>query len=42
LLVLEGTYQGEAITVKLRELRGDSFLLRNRGFHWISEHPFMK
>jgi hypothetical protein len=42
LLVLEGTYQGAAITVKLRELHGDSFLLRNRGFHWISEYPFMK
>ncbi|HZN40287.1 MAG TPA: hypothetical protein VFD82_15880 [Planctomycetota bacterium] len=40
LLVLEGTYNGAAITVRLRELRGDSFLLRNRGFHWINEYPF--
>jgi hypothetical protein len=40
LLVLEGTYNGAAITVRLRALPGDSFLLRNRGFHWITEYPF--
>ncbi|HEU4418513.1 MAG TPA: hypothetical protein VFT55_06210, partial [Planctomycetota bacterium] len=40
LLVLEGTYNGAAITVRLRKLPVDSFLLRNRDFHWISEYPF--
>ena len=40
--MLEGTYQGAAITVRLRELRVDSFLLHNRGFHWINEQPFLK
>ena len=40
LLVLEGTYNGAAITVRLRELPASSFLLRNRGFHWINEYPF--
>ncbi|HEX6811584.1 MAG TPA: hypothetical protein VF384_08185 [Planctomycetota bacterium] len=40
LLVLEGTFDGAAITVRLRKRPGDSFRLRNHGFHWINEYPF--
>lgn len=39
-LVLEGDYAGARIRVRLRERQLDSFLLCNRGFHWIQEYPY--
>jgi uncharacterized membrane protein YphA (DoxX/SURF4 family) len=39
-LVLEGLYGGEALTVTLRKVPLPSFLLNDRGFHWISEYPY--
>jgi hypothetical protein len=31
---------GEDTVLRLRERDPDQFLLRSRGFHWVSEHPF--
>jgi hypothetical protein len=39
-LVLEGPYGGEVLTVTLRKVPLPSFLLNDRGFHWISEYPY--
>ena len=39
-LVLEGNYYGEAVNVLLRKVPPPPFLLRDRGFHWISEFPY--
>lgn len=39
-LVFEGDYAGARIRVRMRERLRDSFLLCNRGFHWIQEYPF--
>ena len=39
-LVLEGQYSGEAIAVTLRKVPLPSFLLNERGFHWVSEYPY--
>jgi hypothetical protein len=37
-IVLNGQANGKALRVKMR--RGQySFLMKNRGFHWINEHP---
>jgi len=41
-LILDGSLQDEAITVKLRKLDPSKFLLVNRGFHWINEVPYNK
>jgi hypothetical protein len=39
-LVLDGTLDGAAVTVRLRHLDESTFLLVNRGFHWVNEYPF--
>ncbi len=39
-LVLEGLYGGEMLVVTLHRVPLPSFLLNNRGFHWISEYPY--
>jgi hypothetical protein len=39
-LVLEGPYGGEKLTVTLGKVPLPSFLLNDRGFHWISEYPY--
>jgi hypothetical protein len=38
-IILDGTLMGQTIHVKLRKMEKE-FLLRSRGFHWISEYPF--
>lgn len=39
-LVLEGPFDGETVTVRLRRADASQYLLMNRGFHWINETPF--
>jgi hypothetical protein len=39
-LVLDGTMDGHRIGLSTRLLDRNSFLLVNRGFHWIQEQPF--
>jgi hypothetical protein len=39
-LVLEGTLEGQRIHAKLHRTEPRSFLLTDRGFHWINEYPF--
>jgi uncharacterized membrane protein YphA (DoxX/SURF4 family) len=39
-LVLEGRYDGEPIVAALRKRALPSFLLNDRGFHWINEYPY--
>lgn len=39
-MVLSGEMDGKKITAKLHKVELNSFLLNNRGFHWISEFPF--
>jgi uncharacterized membrane protein YphA (DoxX/SURF4 family) len=40
LLLLEGPWDGENVSVQLRRLPSDHYLLMNRGFRWINEAPF--
>jgi hypothetical protein len=40
LLALEGTLDNQKIRASLRRTDPASFLLMNRGFHWINEYPF--
>jgi hypothetical protein len=39
-IILAGEMDGKKISAKLRKIELNSFLLNNRGFHWISEFPF--
>jgi len=39
-LVLEGTFDGHQVRATLHRIDRSRFLLVNRGFHWINEHPF--
>jgi hypothetical protein len=39
-LVLDGTLDGAAVSVRLRRLNERDFLLVKRGFHWVNEYPF--
>jgi len=39
-LLLEGQFDGEALSVVLGRVPANHYLLVNRGFHWISEAPF--
>jgi hypothetical protein len=39
-LVLEGTWEGQAVRAELRRVDEAQFLLVSRGFHWINEYPF--
>ncbi|PWT91933.1 MAG: hypothetical protein C5B56_03095 [Proteobacteria bacterium] len=38
-VVLSGTWEGTAITIRLRKIDASKFLLVSRGFHWINEMP---
>jgi uncharacterized membrane protein YphA (DoxX/SURF4 family) len=40
IILLAGEMDGKKITAKLKKIELNSFLLNNRGFHWISEFPF--
>jgi hypothetical protein len=40
MLTLEGTFEGKKVRARLRRTDPSSFLLLNRGFHWINEYPF--
>jgi hypothetical protein len=40
LLALEGTLDNQKIRASLKKVDPSSFLLMNRGFHWINEYPF--
>jgi hypothetical protein len=42
LLIVDGTFDGRSIRVKLRRLDESQFLLTSRGFHWVNEYPFNK
>jgi uncharacterized membrane protein YphA (DoxX/SURF4 family) len=39
-LELVGTLEGDPVNIQLRRVDADAFLLRSRGFHWVSEVPF--
>ena len=39
-LLLKGEYDGHQLAVKLVRENPSTFLLANRGFHWINEFPF--
>jgi len=39
-LVLEGELRGSPIRTRLRKKDPGTFLLLNRGFHWVNEYPF--
>ncbi len=38
-LTIEGTLAGDRVSMRLRKIDTSSFLLVNRGFHWINEVP---
>ncbi len=40
LLELKGMFQGDSISVSLRKVEKEDFLLNSRGFRWINEVPF--
>ena len=40
LLELKGMFQGDSISVSLRKVEKEDFLLSSRGFRWINERPF--
>lgn len=37
---LKGLIARQPVTIQLRRIRREDFLLVNRGFHWISEYPY--
>jgi uncharacterized membrane protein YphA (DoxX/SURF4 family) len=39
-LLLEGTHENAALSVRLRKADASKSLLVNRGFHWVNEVPF--
>jgi hypothetical protein len=39
-LVLTGEMQGHRVALELRMVDRETFLLVNRGFHWVQEYPF--
>lgn len=39
-LTLHGRFRGDSVYVALKKVDENSFLLVNRGFHWINEEPF--
>ncbi len=39
-LVIDGPFQKDSLSVKLRKIDESKFLLLNRGYHWINEFPF--
>jgi hypothetical protein len=40
LLVMQGTFGGHHVRVRMRQGEIPKFLLMTRGFHWINERPF--
>ena len=40
LLILEGTVEGTPVVARLRKVDNPRFLLRERGFPWVSPAPF--
>jgi hypothetical protein len=41
-LKLRGVLKGDTIEIKATHIPKDSFLIYNRGFHWVNEKPFNK
>ena len=41
-LLLTGDVDGHHVTATLRHVEAPKFLLTNRGFHWISEQPYIR
>lgn len=41
-LRLRGVVKGDTIEIKATHIPKDSFLIYNRGFHWVNERPFNK
>ncbi len=39
-LLLRGGFRGDSLTLHLRRLPDEHFLLTRRGFHWVNEFPF--
>jgi len=39
-LTLEGTFDGKRVEVRTVKRDASSFLLMNRGFHWVNETPY--
>jgi len=39
-LAMEGSVNGERVSIRLTRIDTSKFLLINRGFHWINERPF--
>ena len=39
-LHLEGELAGHRVSLRARRMQDSEFLLRQRGFHWVSEEPF--
>jgi hypothetical protein len=39
-LILRGQSKRDTLLIKMRTIDRNSFLLVNRGFHWINEFPF--
>jgi uncharacterized membrane protein YphA (DoxX/SURF4 family) len=39
-VLLDGTFSGEALSVRLRRVAPPQLLLRERGLHWVNETPF--
>lgn len=39
-LLLEGTFEGARLLVKLKRVDPGSFQLMSRGFHWVNDAPF--
>ncbi len=41
-LTLEGTLDGKRVRIRCRRIDESRFPLVGRGFHWISERPFLR
>jgi hypothetical protein len=39
-LLIDGTMNGHVVHLDAKVREVDSFLLKNRGFHWVQELPF--
>lgn len=39
-MVMQGTWKGDSVIVRMKIYDLDKFLLVNRGFRWINEYPF--
>ena len=41
-LRLDGRLDGRPVTMSLQRVDLNSFTLRNRGFHWVQDYPYLK